>query len=253
VPGERTGAAFAVVDKLEREGRPKSLARLESEVGLERASAEAVLELFEHPTLDAVRERFGDHVAVAEAVGRLEECLDSLRAMGLADFVEVDLTIVRGLAYYTGIVFELFDRQRSLRAICGGGRYDNLLERVGGESLPAVGFGMGDVVLGELLIERGLRPEFEASIDHFLITVSPAQRALALGLAHGLRSAGRSVAYSLREQSVRKQFSAAGAMGAREVILLGPEEVARGVAVRRNMGSGEEREVALEELGREGA
>ncbi len=71
--------------------------------------------------------------------------------MGLADFIEIDLTIVRGLAYYTGTVFELFDAGRTLRAICGGGRYDNLLDAVGGVPLPAVGFGMGDVVLGELL------------------------------------------------------------------------------------------------------
>ena len=84
--------------------------------------------------------------------------MEALDAMGLGEFVDFDLTIVRGLAYYTGTVFELFDAQRSLRAICGGGRYDDLLERVGGVDLPALGFGMGDVVLGELLKERGLAP-----------------------------------------------------------------------------------------------
>ena len=78
--------------------------------------------------------------------------------MGLGEFVELDLTIVRGLAYYTGTVFELFDAGRTLRAICGGGRYDELLEALGGVDLPALGFGMGDVVLGELLKERGLAP-----------------------------------------------------------------------------------------------
>ena len=76
--------------------------------------------------------------------------------MGLADFVDLDLTIVRGLAYYTDTVFELFDAKKSLRAICGGGRYDNLLEHLGGVALPAVGFGMGDVVLRELLKDQGL-------------------------------------------------------------------------------------------------
>ena len=78
--------------------------------------------------------------------------------MGLADFVDLDLTIVRGLAYYTDTVFELFDAKKSLRAICGGGRYDNLLEHLGGVSLPAVGFGMGDVVLRELLKDQGRLP-----------------------------------------------------------------------------------------------
>ena len=84
--------------------------------------------------------------------------VDALDAMGLGEFVELDLTIVRGLAYYTGTVFELFDAGRTLRAICGGGRYDSLLAALGGVDLPALGFGMGDVVLGELLRDRGLVP-----------------------------------------------------------------------------------------------
>src|SRR5690606_21670164 len=138
-----------------------------------------------------------------------------------------------------------------LRAICGGGRYDRLLELVGGEPLPAVGFGMGDVVLGELLAERGLRPEHARALDFFIVTVGEEQRPLALSLAHRLREEGRSVSYALRAQSVRKQFSAAGTEGARTVVVLGPDEVARGVAVLRDMASGAEREVALEALGRD--
>src|SRR5258706_5691040 len=78
--------------------------------------------------------------------------------MGLGDFVDFDLAIVRGLAYYTGTVFELFDAQRSLRAICGGGRYDYLLARIGGRDLPRLGFGVGDVVLCAMVPERGLLP-----------------------------------------------------------------------------------------------
>jgi histidyl-tRNA synthetase len=104
--------------------------------------------------LEAVTAQFGDRDDVAAELGRLSEYQAALAAMGLGDFVEIDLKIVRGLAYYTGIVFELFDRKGELRAICGGGRYDRLLELVGGEPLPAVGFGMGDVVLTELLRER---------------------------------------------------------------------------------------------------
>src|SRR5574342_847955 len=95
-------------------------------------------------------------VPEGEAAGEsLRECERALRAMGLGDFVQVDLSIVRGLAYYTGIVFELFDVGRNLRAICGGGRYDGLLKALGGADLPALGFGMGDVVLGELLKSCG--------------------------------------------------------------------------------------------------
>jgi histidyl-tRNA synthetase len=250
VSPERIHAAFGVVDKLEREGRAKSLARLEKEVGLGTGPAEAVLQLFEKPTLAAVLERYGDREEVAASAARVQAYVGALSAMGLGDFVEVDLTIVRGLAYYTGIVFELFDRKGELRAICGGGRYDRLLELVGGEPLPAVGFGMGDVVLGELLMERGLRPALGPEVDHFVIAVDAALRPLALRLAHALRSRGRSVSYPLRDQSVRKQFTAAGTAGAREVIVLGPDEVGRGVALVRDMKSGEEREVSIVALER---
>jgi histidyl-tRNA synthetase len=252
VPADKTGAAFATVDKLEREGRDKSLQRLEREVGLARADAERVMALFEEPTLDAVRSLYGDRPQVAARAERLAEYVAALDAMGLGDFVEVDLTIVRGLAYYTGIVFELFDRKGELRAICGGGRYDKLLELVGGEPLPAVGFGMGDVVLTELLRDRSLLPAKRSDLDFFIVTVSASERPLTLSLAHRLRAAGKRVAYSLKEQAVRRQFAAAGTAGAKTAIVLGPQEVARGVAMVRDMSTGEEREVSLADLDRLG-
>ncbi|MEO7239739.1 MAG: ATP phosphoribosyltransferase regulatory subunit, partial [Gemmatimonadales bacterium] len=112
--------------------------------------------------------RSGDHASGAE----LREVYQSLVAMGLGDFIEVDLTIVRGLAYYTGTVFELFDAGRTLRAICGGGRYDNLLDALGGVQMPAVGFGMGDVVLGELLKDKNLLPTDVSSIDVFIASIT---------------------------------------------------------------------------------
>src|SRR5690349_2215983 len=99
----------------------------------------------------------------------LNECVRRLGAMGLGPFVEVDFTIVRGLAYYTGIVFELFDQGRSLRAICGGGRYDRLLDDLAGVDLPCVGFGMGDVVLRELLQEHGVNHQASRRLDAFVV------------------------------------------------------------------------------------
>jgi len=195
-----------------------------------------------------VQERFGDDPAVAEEVERLERYVGILQAMGLGDFVEVDLTIVRGLAYYTGIVFELFDRKGELRAICGGGRYDRLLEFVGGDPLPAVGFGMGDVVLGELLSDRGLWPGYRRSVDYCVVVIGEEQRPAAVGLAHALREKGHSVVYALRDQSVRKQFKTAESEGARSVLVLGPDEAAKGVVVLRDMATGAEREVPVGEL-----
>jgi histidyl-tRNA synthetase len=248
VAEERLLGAYAVVDKLEREPRGRSRQRLEEEAGLTPARAEALLALFDEPGLEAVRARSGGNAEVEAELERMDAYLAHLEDMGLGAFVEFDLGIVRGLAYYTGIVFEIFDRAGELRAVCGGGRYDRLLELVGGEPLPAVGFGMGDVVLGELLAERGLLPDWARTLDHYVVIIGEEQRPLALALAHRLRDAGRSVAYGLRDQGVRKQFRAAETEGAREVLVLGPDEAAAGQVVVRDMASGEERRVDLDEF-----
>ena len=248
VAPERLAVALAVVDKVERQPREKSAEGLVRRAGMTASAAGAVLDLFDQGGLDAPRDRYGDRDEFAAELHRLETYVAALEAMGLGDFVEIDLRIVRGLAYYTGIVFELFDRKHDLRAICGGGRYDRLLELVGGEPLPAVGFGMGDVVLGELLAEEGVRPEYSKSLDYFIVTVSGDQRAEALRIAHVLRDRGKSVAYALKDQGVTKQLKAAGREGAREVLIVGPDELARGCVVAREMGTGREREVPLAEL-----
>lgn len=248
VAEDRLPVAFAVIDKIERMPPEKAEATLQTEVGLDRAQTSTLLGLLESTGLDALDEGFGGHIDVAPELERLRKYVETLEAMGLGDFVTVDLRIVRGLAYYTGIVFELFDRKGELRAICGGGRYDRLLELVGGEPLPAVGFGMGDVVLGELLGARGLIPEYRPELDYFLVPVTPEQRSEALRIAHVLRDRGHTVAYALKEQGVAKQMKAATRQGARAVLLIGPEEVERGCVVVRDMATGEERDLPLSDL-----
>jgi histidyl-tRNA synthetase len=241
-------AAFTIIDKLEREDSARSLERLRKECGLTTGAAGEVLALFHGQGLEGIEEAHGANPEVAEILEELAEYRRILESLGILDFVDFDLRIVRGLAYYTGIVFELFDRTGEFRAICGGGRYDRLLELVGGQPLPAVGFGMGDVVLTELLAARGLLPPTDREADLFLVTILPELRPLALELARAHREKGRTVLYSLRAQSVKKQFSAAASEGARWVVILGPSEVERGVGVVREMASGKENEVALEEL-----
>jgi histidyl-tRNA synthetase len=248
VAEERMGGAFAIIDKIERMPPEKVEESLRADAGLDDSQIEMLLGLLGAEGLDALQDGFGEHADVVAEVTRLRAYVETLGAMGLGDFVEVDLRIVRGLAYYTGIVFEMFDRQGELRAICGGGRYDRLLELVGGEPLPAVGFGMGDVVLGELLAERGLMPEYAPEVDYFVVPVTPAQRPETLRIAHLLRDRGHSVAYALRDQAVGKQMKAATREGARTVLLLGPDELAAGTIVARDMKSGEERSIPLSEL-----
>ena len=180
------------------------------------------------------------------SVSHLEEVVDALSAMDLADFVDIDLGVVRGLAYYTGTVFEIFDTGRTLRAICGGGRYDNLLDAVGGVALPAVGFGMGDVVLGELLKDKGLVPSDVSSIDVFLAFITPEDLPHALALARLLRDAGLRVEYPLSPQAVGKQLKLADSRNARLAVVVGPDERARGEIVIKDLRTGSQETVALQ-------
>jgi histidyl-tRNA synthetase len=178
----------------------------------------------------------------------LRETVRTLNAMGLGDYVEVDLTIVRGLAYYTGIVFELFDAQRTLRAICGGGRYDGLLAAAGGPDLPALGFGMGDVVLGELLKERGAAPKASIELGAFLIAVGGEDLPTVLEVAHALRDRGIAVEFGLRHSGVRKQLELAAARGAARAVIVGPDERAQGLAVVRDLRTSTEAKVPIRQL-----
>jgi histidyl-tRNA synthetase len=185
------------------------------------------------------------------AAAPLRECVDALGAMGLGGFVDVDFRIVRGLAYYTGIVFELFDAKQSLRAICGGGRYDDLLKQIGGADLPMVGFGMGDVVLGELIQDRDGAPAAGSPVQVFVATVSDEDRTVALGLVHALRDRGLGVEFGLKRQAVGKQLELAAVRGAQHVVVIGPDERAAGQAVVRSMTTKQETRVALDALARD--
>ncbi len=175
----------------------------------------------------------------------------AIEAMGLGGFLDLDLTIVRGLAYYTGTVFELFDAGRSLRAICGGGRYDQLLAALGGVDMPALGFGMGDVVLTELLREKGLLPTGGTAADVFIAQVTPDDRPFTLGLAHQLRDQGFRVEYAIGDQALGKQFKLADARGARVVLIVGPDDRARGEVGVKDLARGVQGAVKLDAVAAE--
>jgi histidyl-tRNA synthetase len=248
VPEDQLVVVYNVVDKLERDPREVMSKRMAEEAGLGAEVIDRVFAIFQHRDFDAVSAAYGQTEGVAPETQRMSAYFGYLRAMGLGDFVRFDLSIVRGLAYYTGIVFELFDTQGELRAICGGGRYDTLLKTVAGVDLPALGFGMGDVVLKELLTVRGLLPSTAPAVDFYLVAIGPEQREAMLSLAHGLRDAGWSVEYGLKQQGVGKQFKNAAALNARRVVTLGPDEVAQGVAAVKDMATGEERRITIGEL-----
>ncbi|HUG41454.1 MAG TPA: histidine--tRNA ligase [Longimicrobiales bacterium] len=247
VARESLGGAYAAIDKMSREGADRTRDRLRQDAGLDGPVVERVLALFEHD-LAGLRAAHAEDPAVAAELDRLERYFTLLDEMGWSAHVQFDPRIVRGLAYYTGTVFEIFDRRGELRAICGGGRYDDLLSAVSDLRLPAVGFGMGDVVLGELLRERQLLPTAPPGPDYCIITITEGERPLMRRIAGSLRRRGHSVSYTLRQVAVGKQFKDGNARGAREAIVLGPDEVAAGVAVVRGMDTGAERRMGLAEL-----
>jgi histidyl-tRNA synthetase len=248
---ERMGNAYAVIDKIGRDAPERTRERLAHEAGASPEQIERVLAIFAHPGFDALSAEYGDVASVRPELDRLRSYFAQLADLGLADFVRFDAGIVRGLAYYTGIVFEIFDRQGELRAICGGGRYDNLLKNVGGVDLPALGFGMGDVVLGELLADRGLLAPYHPAVEYYIIAVTEAERPMQKQIATRLRAAGHSVSYQFKSGAIGKQFKDADARGARRVIVLGPDEVAAGQAVLKDMTSGTETKIRLDEIGRD--
>ena len=185
---------------------------------------------------------------------KLDRLVEELRGRGLAEFVNVDVRIVRGLAYYTGMVFEVFDRADKLRAIAGGGRYDNLIAQLSDDavSLPALGFAMGDVVLGELISETpAARQKMERSIaaankvDIYVVIAKEQRRADALEQIQELRDRGYRVDYPLAPAKVPRQFQTAEQLGARVAILFGEEWPQ--VAVK-DLATGEQQLIAREDL-----
>jgi histidyl-tRNA synthetase len=202
VAEDKQSAAFQAIDKLEREPIEKTREKLAT-----------------------VTSRVDDVLAFASektAKDELGKVFDRLGDLGT--LCAVDFKIVRGLAYYTGIVWEIHDRKGELRAVAGGGRYDNLLKQVSGVDLPALGFGMGDVVLTELLKDRGLLPKTDWELDCYVVITEDTLRADAVKLIHQLRDAGIAVDYSFTPAKVGKQFQAAVSAGARFALVVGPEE-----------------------------
>jgi histidyl-tRNA synthetase len=238
-------ALCVIIDKLEKIGAPAVgdlLVDPAGPVGLSRAEADFLVGWLGLRDLSAAA---AAAPAGSPAAASLRELFEQLAAYGVEGRVVFDASIVRGLAYYTGVVFEAFDAGRTLRAICGGGRYDGLLETLGGPPLPAVGFGFGDVVILELLADQGLLPELPRRIDAVVFALEPPLREAAIRLASALRAEGASVELVLGQPRLKRALADADKAGARRAYLVGPEEAARGVALVRDLASGEQSERPL--------
>ena len=237
-------AVYQAVDKVEREPREKFTARFVA-AGLDASVADRVWRTVREQTFDELREEHENSTepAIVAAFARLDKYRECLKALNVADWVRFDLTIVRGLAYYTGIVFELFDTKGDERAICGGGRYDSLLQSLGGVDLPALGFGMGDVVLRLMLQDRGLLPSTKQSLDFWVAGDEEELLPMVIGISTLLRRLDYRVEYALRPQQLGKQLKAASAAGAERVVILRKAQLAteETLTVKRLSDGAEER------------
>ena len=230
IAAERHAQVFLALDK--RGKMPDAeIAAMLKDGGLSDAEIEATFAIMETK----------DYSACPELV----ELFRLAEIAGFADCLEFDISVIRGLSYYTGVVFECFDAKGEFRAIFGGGRYDNLLTTIGGEPTSAVGLGFGDVVVTELLKARLGEDAAAARKGVAIGFMFPEQRDAAVSLAARLRKSGECVDLALRSQKPKKFFSHAAESGAAKAVFLGPDDVEKGVARIKDLSTREEKEISL--------
>ncbi|HUQ99433.1 MAG TPA: histidine--tRNA ligase [Gemmatimonadaceae bacterium] len=239
---------YAAIDKAGREPREVTLEKISKSVS-EKGAVDRIARMLESSgDLDAFGAAFIDSPDVVEEVMRMREYLGFLDALGVGDWVDFDLSIVRGLAYYTGKVFELFDAKGELRAICGGGRYDDLLSSIGGVDLPALGFGMGDVVLTELLKSRDLLPAPTLGTEFWVAADDDSLIRVVMTIAANLREKSRSVEYALKAQTLARQLKAASSAGVQRMIIVRRAHYDNGMVTVKTLSDGTEQTVPFNDF-----
>ena len=241
---EHFAACCLALDKRGKISDEDTKKLLEAE-GLSAADVDRVFELLGIETLDQAAERAGDD---SPAVADLRDLFSVAGDYGFADYLTFDVSIVRGLGYYTGIVFEAVDSNRKFRSIFGGGRYDNLLDSLGGKSCPSVGVGFGDVVIQELLADLGRLPGADRNVEYSVGYMSDECRAMAVRAAAVLRGKGRRVDLGLTPEAAKKFFSRANRLHSAHAIYVGPDELQSGSLGLKNMQTGEQRAVPIGDL-----
>lgn len=229
------------VDKLPREKVEEELATL----GVKADVIDGVLSAMSIRSLEEMEVLLGSD---SEAIQDLKALFKLAAGYGYEDWLVFDPSVVRGLAYYTGTVFEGFDREGQLRAICGGGRYDKLLGTFGGEEAPMAGFGFGDAVIVELLKEKNLLPSTTQKVDDIIFTMDESLRPEASGLAMKLRKQGRSVELVLESKKMKWALKQAEKCGATRLVLVGTREWEKGMVSVKDLASFTQTEVSIDSL-----
>ncbi|GKZ00283.1 hypothetical protein MPSEU_000981200 [Mayamaea pseudoterrestris] len=221
--------ACVIIDKLDKIGGA-AVTELLAEIGVNQASAQDILTALQAPTIEDLQTLIGGESS--PAVDEVKRLFELAHAYNIYDYLIFDASVVRGLSYYTGIVWEAFDRKGMFRAIMGGGRYDRLLELYGGErcQIPCVGFGFGDCVIMELLKEHNLLPQLNVGVDYVVCAFQDDLYGAAADIAARLRTCNWSVdLMPTPKKKVANSFKHADQMGARRMVFVAPDEIARGV------------------------
>ena len=244
ISGDAFAATCIIVDKMDK--LPAEVIEQQlSEQGLDSSAISVIQSTLGLSDLDSLAAALGEG---SGAVAELATLFDLIDSYGIADWVTFDASVVRGLAYYTGPVFEAHDRGGKLRAICGGGRYDRLLSSLGGNDMPATGFGFGDMVIMELLNEKGLVPDLPSGNQDIVIAINEDLRSAAMSVATKLRAGGRSVDLVLEDKRMKWAFRHAERTGAQRLVMVMPDEWAAGNVRIKELESGEESDVAVGDL-----
>jgi len=246
IKGDGLAPVFAAIDKAGREPRSVTLEKIGKIVGNDKTLHAVDRVLANAKDFEALASQFASAPGVSGELDAMREYMRLLGALGVGDWVDFDLSIVRGLAYYTGKVFELFDAKGEMRAICGGGRYDDLLATLGDVDLPALGFGMGDVVLTDLLRSRNLIPEPKLATEYWVAGDDDTMLAEVMTVAGRLRAKDRSVEYALKSQTLARQLKNASSAGVQSVVLVRRGEYEKGTVTVKTLADGSERNLPLE-------
>ena len=210
------------------------------------AAVRALFSLLDVKTFDPFYELLEAKGLSTASVEDLRTLFGYLEAYGIRDYCEFSPSIVRGLPYYTGIVFECFDRDGEFRAVFGGGRYDNLLELFGAGPLPSAGLGFGDVVIQGILQGKGLLPGLARRIDFFLVPFSQEERTRAFRIVQQLRKQGFCSDLMLTTKKLKGALREGARLRAKRVLLLLPDELKQGLLVLRDLESGQEERIPEE-------
>ena len=243
VPQDMHNTVMVILDKRDKISSDVLVNMLE-DAGMSDKQVGQLNEFLSNTDLKDLQANLNDTTGVEN----LDNLMDMMDTAGYSDYLKFDISIVRGLSYYTGAVFEVNSPEKKHRAICGGGRYDSLLSAFGGETVPAVGFGFGDVVVLDVLKELGRFPELPKKLDYTIIPFANEQVGIALKIASELRMRGSAVDCNFSMKKMKKTMRQANESGATKAILLFPEELAEDKVVIRDMILHEQKPVKIADL-----